>query len=173
LVCGRQSLVAALGLVVAGFLFRIAMKIAGVRRGRIIVDRPESHWVDANEHELRDEQQYAESIHQREELIDEFIDRPESDWMDDRNEHELRDGEHRSGLVHQEAKLIDDLQGSVILTASDDTPHRLFRNNYELQEKPSTETGSRPVVAITKGGVAHPRAIFVRALSAHEADDVN
>jgi len=112
------------------------MKIAGVRRGRIIVDRPESHWVDANEHELRDEQQYAESIHQREELIDEFIDRPESDWMDDRNEHELRDGEHWSGLVHQEAKLIDDLQGSVILTASDDTPRRLFRNDDELQKNP-------------------------------------
>src|SRR5438309_1780089 len=95
---------------VAVTAFFSAGVFAGLRRGRIIVDRPESHWVDANEHELRDEQQYAESIHQREELIDEFIDRPESDWMDDRNEHELRDGEHRSGLVHQEAKLIDDLQ---------------------------------------------------------------
>jgi hypothetical protein len=133
----EMSLVAALGLVVAGFLFRIAMKIAGSRRRRIIVDRPESHSVDdPNEHELHDEQQYAESIHQREELIDEFIDRPESDWMDDRNERELRDGEHRSGLVHQGAKLIDDLQGSVILTASDDTPQRLFHNDYELQKKP-------------------------------------
>jgi hypothetical protein len=133
----EMSLVAALGLVIAGFLFRIAMKIAGARRRRIIVDRPESYWVDdPNEHELRDEQQYAESVHQREELIDEFIDRPESDWMDDRNEHELRDGEQRSGLVHQGAKLIDELQGSVTLTPDDDTADRLFRNDYELQEKP-------------------------------------
>jgi hypothetical protein len=131
----EMSFVAALGLVVAGFLFRIAMKIAGARRRRIIVDRPESLWVDdPNEHELRDEQQYAESVHRREELIDEFIDRPESDWMDDRNEHELRDGEQRPELVHQGAKLIDDLQGSVILTASDDTPRRLFPNDDELQE---------------------------------------
>jgi hypothetical protein len=125
----EMSLVAALGLVVAGFLFRIAMKIAGARRPRIIVGRPESYWMDdPNEYELRDEQQYAESVHQREELIDEFIDRPESDWMDDRNEHELRDGEQRSGF--------DDLQGSVILTACNDTPHRLFRSDYELEEKP-------------------------------------
>jgi hypothetical protein len=124
-------LVAALGLVVAGSLFRIAMKIAGARRRRIIVDRPQSHWVD-------DEQQYAEADNQPEELIDElideFIDRPESDLMDDRNEHELRDGEQRSGLVHQGAKLIDGLKGSVLLTASDDTPRHLFRNGGELQE---------------------------------------
>jgi hypothetical protein len=94
----EMSLVAALGLVVAGFLFRIAMKIAGARRRRIIVDQPESYWVDdPNEHELRDEQQYAESVHQREELIDEFIDRPESDWMADRNEARSlpRDQAHR------------------------------------------------------------------------------
>lgn len=127
-----MSLVAALGLVVAGFLFRIAMKIAGAR---IIVDQPESYWVDdPNEHELRDEQQYAESVHQREELIDEFIDRPESDWMEDRNEHVLRDREQRSELVYQGTKLIDDLEGSVTSTASDDTPHRLFRNDDDLQE---------------------------------------
>jgi len=133
----EMSLVAALGLVVAGFLFRIAMKIAGARRRRIIVDRPESHWVDdPNEHELRDEQQYVEAANQRQELVDDFIDRPESDWMDDRNEHKLRDGEKLSGLVYQGAKLIDDLQGSVLLTASNDTPRRLFRNDYELQENP-------------------------------------
>jgi hypothetical protein len=134
-----MSLVAVLGLVVAGFLFRIAMKIAGARRRRIIVDRPESLWVDdPNEHELRDEQQYARAVHQRQELIDDdyFVDRPESHWMDDRNEHELRDGEQRPELVHQGAKLIDDLQGSVILTANDDTPRRLFSNDDELQENP-------------------------------------
>jgi hypothetical protein len=168
----EMPLVAALGLVIAGFLFRIAMKIAGAHRRRIIVDRSESHWLDdpnghescderqhaesvhpreelidefidrpesdwikrRNQHELRDKQQYAPSVQQREELIDEFADRPASDLMDDRNEHELRDGE--SGLVHQRAKLIDDLQRSVTLTPDDDTADRLFRNDYELQEKP-------------------------------------
>ena len=93
-------LVAALGLIVAGFLFRIAMKITGARRRRIIIDPFELHWLeDLNEHELRDEQQHAKLVHQREELIDEFIDRPESDWMDDRNEHELGDDKQPSGLV--------------------------------------------------------------------------
>jgi hypothetical protein len=135
----EMSLVAALGLVIAGFLFRITMKIAGAHRRRIIVDRSESHWLDdPNGHEPCDERQRAESVHQREELIDEFIAEPDTDRMDDRNEHELRDGdgEQRSGLVHQGAKLIDDLQGSVTLTPDDDTADRLFRNDYELQEKP-------------------------------------
>jgi len=170
----EMSLVAALGLVIAGFLFRITMKIAGARRRRIIVDRSESHWLDdPNEHELRDERQHAESVHPREELIDEFIDRPESDWikrrnqhelrdkqqyapsvqqreelidefidrpasdlMDDRNEHELRDDEKPSGFVHPGTLIIDNLQGSVTLTPDDDTADRLFRNDYELQDKP-------------------------------------
>jgi len=56
--------------------------------------------------------------------------------MVDRNEHELRDGEQRAESVHQEAKLIDDFRGSVVLTASDDTRHRLFRNDHWLQETP-------------------------------------
>ena len=37
-------------------------------------------------------------------------------------------------LVHQRAKLTDDLQHSVLLTASDDTPRHLFRNDDELYE---------------------------------------
>ena len=36
----------ALGLVVAGFLYRIVMKIAAVRRRPIITDCPESYWID-------------------------------------------------------------------------------------------------------------------------------
>lgn len=125
-----MSLVAALALVVAGFLFRIALKIASARRRRIIVDRRASHWLDdPNEHELPDEQQYAQPVHQREELIDEFIARSESNWMDNRNEYELRDGEQRSELVHERAKLVDELQGSLVTVASDDTHRRLFRND--------------------------------------------
>ncbi len=132
----EMSLVAALGLVIAGFLFRIAMKIAGARRRRILVDRSESHWLDDPvEHELRDEQQH-DSAPQWEELIDEFIQRPESDWIKRRNQHELREDEKPSGFAHPGAPIIDDLQGSVTLTPDDDTADRLFRNDYELQEKP-------------------------------------
>lgn len=131
-----MSFVAALGLVIAGFLFRIAMKIAGARRRRIIVDRAESHWLDdPNGHELRDEQQH-ESARQWGELIDEFIQRPQSDWIKRRNQHELRDDEKPSGFVHPGTPIIDDLQGAITLTPDDDTADRLFRNDYELQEKP-------------------------------------
>ncbi|MGA8695912.1 MAG: hypothetical protein WB689_19110 [Xanthobacteraceae bacterium] len=130
----EMSLVAALGLVVAGFLFRIAIKIASARRRRIIIDPPESRWLDEpNEHALRDEQ--PEPAHQREELIDDFIDRLDFlDWMDHRNEHKSRGGEQRSRSIDQQVNLIDDLEASVILTASDDTPSHLFRNDDELQE---------------------------------------
>jgi hypothetical protein len=47
----EMSLVAALALIVAGFLFRVAM----ARRRRIIIDQSESHWMDdRNEQESRD-----------------------------------------------------------------------------------------------------------------------
>jgi hypothetical protein len=140
----EMVVVGALGLVVAGFLFRIAMKIAGARRRRIIVDPSELHWLeDLNEHELRDEHQYAQSVRQREELIDEVIDQPESDWIDDRNEHELGDDKQPSELVHERAKLVDELQGSVV---SDDKPRRLFRTDDELQAT-LQRTGRDPIVA--------------------------
>ncbi len=62
----EMSLVAALGLIVAGFLFRIAM-IA--RSRRIIIVRPESDWIDdQNEYELRDRQQRSGSPHQWDDL---------------------------------------------------------------------------------------------------------
>jgi C4-dicarboxylate-specific signal transduction histidine kinase len=57
----KISLVAALGLMVAGFLFRVAM----ARRRRIIIDQSELHWMDdRNEHELSDRQQRSGSVHQ-------------------------------------------------------------------------------------------------------------
>ena len=57
--------VAALGLMVAGFLFRVAM----ARRPRIIIDRSELHWMDGrNERELRDRRQRYGSVHQWNEL---------------------------------------------------------------------------------------------------------
>jgi hypothetical protein len=61
----EMSLVAALALMVAGFLFRVAM----ARRRRIIIDQSESHWMDdRNEHESRDRQQRSGSVHQWNEL---------------------------------------------------------------------------------------------------------
>jgi len=139
--------VGALGLVVAGLLFRIAMKIAGARRRRIIVDPSELHWLeDLNEHELRDAQHYAEAVNERQERIDHFMERPESDWMDDRNERELGDDEQPSELIHERAKLVDELQGSVVTIASDDKPRRLFRNDDELQAN-LQRTGRDPIVA--------------------------
>jgi hypothetical protein len=131
----EMSLVAAFGLVVAGFLFRIAMT---ARRRRIFIVRPGSHWLDyRNEHELYDEQQSARPVHQRKELINDFIDRPEPLCMDDRNEHELRDRQQPSGPVWQwNKKPIQDLQGSPIPDASDYRPHRPSRNDYDLQKNP-------------------------------------
>jgi hypothetical protein len=172
----EMCLVAVLGLAMAGLLFRIAMT---VRRRRIFIDRPESHWMnDWNEHELNEEQQHAGSFHQREELIDDFINQPESHWMDDRNEHKLHDRQQPSGSVHQwDKKLIDDLQRSS--TASDYKPRRPLRNDYQSQENPQrrdrdsdvADEISKPeemlellrrdldqLLGSPKGGVAHPRA---------------
>jgi hypothetical protein len=125
-----MSLIAALGLVVAGFLFRMAMT---ARRRRIFIVRPESDWLDyRNEHELRDEQQPAGPVHHREELIDDFINRPKLHWMDDRNEHKLRGRHQPSGPVWQwNKKPIHDLQDSLIPTVSDYRPRRPFRNDNE------------------------------------------
>ena len=47
-----------------------------------------------------DEEEYVEAVNQRRELTDnDFIDRPETHWMED----ELHNGEQRSELVHQRA----------------------------------------------------------------------
>jgi hypothetical protein len=49
--------IAALGLVVAGFLLRIVMKISARRRQRIVIDHPDSDLIDdRQEHESRDDQ---------------------------------------------------------------------------------------------------------------------
>jgi hypothetical protein len=98
------------------------------RRRRIFIVRPESHWLDyRNEHELRDEQQHAGPVHQREELIDDYIDRPEPRCMDDRNGHKLRDRQQPSGSVWHR-------------------PRRPFRNDYESQEDPQRKDRDSDVV---------------------------
>jgi hypothetical protein len=128
----EMSLVAALGLTLAGFMFRIAMT---ARRRRIIIDRPASHWMsDRIDHELRE--QRSGSAHQRDDLSDYFVDRPESDRVDRRNQREFRHHQQHSGSVHQWDKFRDDLQPSLIPAASDYRPHRPCRNDYESQENP-------------------------------------
>jgi hypothetical protein len=120
------SLVAVLGLVVAGFLFRIAMT---ARRRKLFIVRPESDCLDhRNGHNLRHEQQHAEPVYRRQELFDDFIDRPEPPCMDDRNERELRD---RQQWSQWNKKPVQDLQGRLMGAAS-----RPFRNDDESEENP-------------------------------------
>ena len=63
----------ALVLVVAGFLFRVTMKITAARRRRTIIDRPQSYWID-NQQERRwhDNQKHYEAIAERDVLIDDL-----------------------------------------------------------------------------------------------------
>ncbi len=54
--------------------------------------------------------------------------------MDHRNEHKASSGEQRSRSIDQQVNLIDDLEGSVTLAASDDTPSHLFGDDEQRQE---------------------------------------
>jgi len=63
----------AVGLVVAGFLFRVLMKITATRRRRVIIDRPQSYWKDdRQEHGWRDNQKYYAAIAEQDVLIDDL-----------------------------------------------------------------------------------------------------
>jgi hypothetical protein len=130
-----MTLVVVLGLMVAGFLSRVAM-IA--RRRRIIIDLSESHWMDdRNEHELRHRLKQSGSAHQWNKFIDNFGVQPESDRADNQNEYELRDRQKWSGSAHQWDKLTNDLQRPVIPTpTTSDYRPRPFQNNYVSREKP-------------------------------------
>jgi hypothetical protein len=63
----------ALVLVVAGFLFRVTMKITAARRRRISIDRLESYWID-DQHQRgwRDNQKYYAAIAEQDVLIDDL-----------------------------------------------------------------------------------------------------
>jgi hypothetical protein len=63
----------ALGLVVAGFLIRVMMKITVARRRQISIDRPESYWVD-DQHQRgwRDNQKYHAAIVEQDVLMDDL-----------------------------------------------------------------------------------------------------
>lgn len=63
----------ALGLVVAGILFRVLMKIGATRRRRVIIDRPKSYWKDdQQEHGWRDNQKHYAAIAEQDVLIDDL-----------------------------------------------------------------------------------------------------
>jgi hypothetical protein len=126
----EMFLVASAALLTAGFLFQIAVKIASARRRKIIVDQRESHWMDdPDKHELRNEQQRVGSVHQKDELVEDFVDHPEPHWTDERNEQK-RDGGQLSGLVRRRDRSLDQFQGSVI-TTSDNTSRRPIRNEWQ------------------------------------------
>jgi hypothetical protein len=116
-------LVGVFGLILAGVLFRIAMKFVGTRRGRINIAEPDSLGLDdPGEHELADQQEYMELVDQGKERIDDLIHRLQSD----RNERGVGDGRQ---FVRQRPTLINDLP-----VRSGDKARRLIRNDYELQE---------------------------------------
>ena len=122
----EMTLVAVLGLMVAGFLSRVAIV---ARRRRIIVDRAESHWMDnRNEHELRDRQKRSESAYQWNKLIDDFVVQPESDWQDDQSEYELQ---KRSGSTSQWDEFTNDLHRSLIPTKSYGSREKPQRNDRD------------------------------------------
>ena len=61
----------ALGLIVAGFLSRVVLKIATARRRRIIIDRPESHWIgDRQQHGWPDNLKHYGAIAEQDEFFD-------------------------------------------------------------------------------------------------------
>lgn len=66
-------LVVALGLTVAGLLYRLVMRIAAGRGRQIIIDHPEPDWIDDRpERALRDDQQRHGLVNQREKFIDDL-----------------------------------------------------------------------------------------------------
>jgi hypothetical protein len=136
--------VAALGLVVAGFLLRIVVKIfVGPRRpsqvsnerlndapdtapfqmdgtskrvrGPFGVDPDKSEWIDAKRHQRK-----WHNDEQRHESPS--IDPRESDWIDNHHQRGWRDDQHRHGSVGEGDELIDDLQSSLAAARSDSCP---------------------------------------------------
>jgi hypothetical protein len=67
-------LIIALGMVAAGLLSRVVMKIVAVRRGQINVEHLESDWIDnRNQHDSRgDKWQNRRSLNERDTLIDDL-----------------------------------------------------------------------------------------------------
>jgi hypothetical protein len=73
-----------------------------------------------------------ESAHQPQRLIEDL------DWMHHGNEH---DCEQEARSV--EERIIDDVEGSVTLTASDDTPHPPLRNVTSCRKQSGVEIVSQ------------------------------
>ena len=74
----EMLLILALGLAVVSTLSRVVMKIAAARRARVIIDHPESDWVDdQRQHEWRNDQDHG-SVDERQE--DHSLISPASDY---------------------------------------------------------------------------------------------
>ncbi len=151
-----MSLIAAFGLLVAGLLFRIAMKIAGARRRTINLDQSDSNWVpDPNEHELRDGQQSGEAVNQWQALVDALIDRPDSGEV--QNEQGLRDGGQRSEADHQpDSAQVQNQQGLRHGGRRSGVDHR--HDLVQIQNKRGLRNGGR------LSGVDHQEAELIEDL---------
>jgi hypothetical protein len=109
-----------LGLVVAGFLFHIVMKIAAVRRRPIIIDCPEPYWIeDPQQHVWRDNHKHQGAMTEPDELIDDLNRslipstsdyKPRRPIQPDDRWSEIAVGKDRVSAAHDESRGRDKLE---------------------------------------------------------------
>ncbi len=118
-------LIIALGLVVAGGFYRVAVKIAAVRRSRGIID---NHQFDrADDHP---------TVHWME-------DRAQHHPKEDRQQHESPEGRQQHGFAGESEEFVDDLLRSLIRPSSDHSAGQAFRAaNDEWQNDADDARGS-------------------------------
>ncbi len=151
----EMFLVIALGLAATGLLYRVLMKIVAVRGPKIVVERPESKWInDRNQHESRgDKWQHRRSINERDELIDDLHpsrrdNRQQRESPDelheliDRLHRSRRDGPQQPRSPDERDELIDDLHRPLMQGASDDSARRLFQADGEWPNSARRTGGS-------------------------------
>jgi hypothetical protein len=156
----KMALIIALGLVAAGLLYRVVMKIVAVRRRQINVEHLESGWIDnRNQHESRgDKWQHRRSLNERDELIDDL----HPSRRDNRQQHRSSDEPHeRVDDLHpswrderqqprfsdERDKLIDDLHRSLMLGTSDYSAGRAFQVDGEWPNSARRTGGSFQVAS--------------------------
>jgi hypothetical protein len=148
----KMVLIIALVLVASGLLYRAVMKIIAVRRRQIIVEHPESDWIDdQNKHKS----QHRRSLNERDELID--VSHPSR--YDDRQHyfpdepHEPAGDPHRSWRDNRQEprspdkrdELIDDLHRLRMLGARDYSARRSFQADSESPDSARRMGRSFPI----------------------------
>ncbi len=117
-------LIIALGLFVAGGLYRVAAKMAAVRRRRTITDKyhseraddyPTAHWME---------------------------DRAQHRPKEDRDQHESPQGRQQHGSVGESEEFIEDLLRSLVRPSSDHSVRQAIRANDEWQNDANGARGS-------------------------------